>query len=247
MTTRLFAAQLFLFLFASSAHTQSVKVDTQNRMIEIVAESSITVTADRVAITVGYRNYGPTHDEAFAENARVAARIFQDWKDAGVPEQAISTQDLTSKLTPEDEMRQLMPAERKEKKYQVAQSWRITEDPQKAEKLLDIAVDAGANEVGSPGWTLADSSVAEAQAYTAALGQAHAIADQLAKSFGGKVGALLYASNQARPVDFGMAGGTAGGVLGGVIGSPAKSRPDTKLLPQKIETSGYVRAIFALE
>ena len=109
---------------------------------------------------------------------------------------------------------------------------------------MDIAVDAGANEVGTPQWFLSNSDTADRQAYTAALAKAHSVADQMAASFGGKTGALLYASNEARPF-----GGSGGGVGGGSYHSlkTPRSRPETKLLPRKIEKSAYVRAIFALE
>ena len=113
--------------------------------------------------------------------------------------------------------------------------------------ILDVAVDAGANYVGDPLWDLADPDAAETQAYASALEKARAIADPMAKSFGAKTGALLYASNEARPSQFG--GGIGGGVGGGDFWA-RKGRttgPDTKLLPQKIEKTGYVRAIFALE
>jgi uncharacterized protein YggE len=227
------------------AKAQTVKVDQQNRTIEISAESSIQVVADRVTITIGYRNYGPTHDEAFANNSRIADRILSSWKRAGVVEKNIATSALTSRATiPEPDWKQLTPAERKQRQYEVFQSWTISESPGAAEKLLDLAVDAGANEVGMPEWALADSDSTESQAYASALLKAHAIADQMAKSFGGKVGALLYASNEQRATDLAGAGGGTGG---GVVRLSAKSRPETKLLPQKIEKTGYVRAIFALE
>ena len=223
-------------LFSAVSGAQTVKVDQQNRTIEISAESSIQVVADRVTITVGYRNYGPTHDEAFADNSRIADRILKSWKDAGVVEKDISTNTLTSRATSESEWKELTPAERKQRQYEVFQSWQISEVPETAEKLLDIAVDAGANEVGAPEWALADSDATESQAYALALLKAHAIADQMAKSFGGKVGALLYASNEQRRT--GIFGGVAGGVLGGIGGRTAKTRPDTKLLPPKIEKTG---------
>ena len=87
---------------------------------------------------------------------------------------------------------------------------------------------------------------AETQAYASALEKARALADQVAKSFGAKTGALLYASNEARPSQF-FGAGEGGGVGGGIFRKDRSARPDTKLLPQKIEKSGYVRAIFALE
>lgn len=237
-------ALLAVLACSTAANAQSVQVNQQNRTIEIAANSSIEVTADRVTITVGYHNYGPTHDGTFAANARIAAQILKAWKDAGVPDKEIATNALTSHLTTEDDLRNMTPAERKEKQYEANQSWRITEKPESAEKMLDIAVDAGANDVGEPDWSLADPDTAESQAYESALGKARALADQMAKSFGSKTGALLYASNESRPSRFATLNTSASSI---VEKKNYSIRPATKLLPQKIEKSGYVRAIFALE
>jgi hypothetical protein len=73
-------------------------VNQQNRTIEIAATSSIQVTADRVTITAGYRDYGPTHGAVFAENARVAAQILKAWTDAGLAQGEISTNARTSRF-----------------------------------------------------------------------------------------------------------------------------------------------------
>ena len=228
------------------AKAQTVQVNPQNRTIEVAATASIQITADRVTITAGYRNYGPTHDAAFAENARIAVQILKAWADAGLSQKEIATNALSSRLTSELELRDMSPEERKQKEYEVDQSWKITPKIDAAEKLLDIAVDAGANYVADPVWDLADPDAAETQAYGSALEKAREIAGQMAKSFGAKTGMLLYASNEARPAQFG--GGNAGGIGGGFWARKDRTaRPDTKLLPQKIEKTGYVRAIFALE
>lgn len=246
---RLYKSYFVIVLLSSTAiaRAQTVQVNQQNRTIEIAATASIQITADRVTLTAGYRNYGPTHEAAFAENARIAAQILKAWTDAGLSQKDIATNALSSRLTSEVELRDMSPEERKQKEYEVDQSWRITQTIDVAEKLLDTAVDAGANYVGDPQWELADPDAAETQAYASALEKTRAIADQMAKSFGAKAGALLYASNEARPSQFGA--GIGGGVAGGAFWArkDRTSRPDTKLLPQKIEKTGYVRAIFALE
>ena len=237
---------LFFFLSCCSmaGQAQSVQVNQQNRTIEIAASSSIEVTADRVTIVVGYHNYGPTHEAAFDQNSRVAAQILKAWRDAGVSEKKIATNSLTSHLTSEDDLKDMTSAERKEKQYEINQSWRIVETIDVAEKLLDIAVDAGANDLSAPEWDLADPDAAESQAYESALAKARAVADQMAKSFGAKTGALLYASNESRASRFVTLNTMASTIM---EKKNYSARPATKLLPQKIETSGYVRAIFALE
>src|SRR5271154_752710 len=232
---------IVLLVCPTIAKAQTVQVNQQNRTIEIAATSSIQITADRVTITAGYHNYGPTHEAAFADNSRIAAQILKAWTDAGVPQKSISTNALNSKATSEDDLKDMTSADRKQKQYEVDQSWKITEKVEVAEKLLDIAVDAGANDVDDPEWDLADPDAAEVQAYASALEKARAIADRMAKSFGAKTGALLYASNESRPAQFssyGVGAGVGGGMF--LARNDHTTRPDTKLLPQKIEKSGYV-------
>jgi uncharacterized protein YggE len=235
---------LAVLVCSSVGKAQSVQVSPQNRTIELAANSSIEVTADQVTITVGYHSYGSTHDAAFAENARVATAILKAWKDAGVPEKEISTGSLNSHVTAEEDLKNMTPAERREKQFEVDQSWRVTQKFEVAAKLLDIAVNSGANDVSDPEWSLADPDAADAQAYASALEKARATAEQMAKSFGGKVGALLYASNESKPSRFTSMETVE---VTGVVEKNHSARPDTKLLPQKIEKTGYVRAIFALE
>jgi uncharacterized protein len=243
-TQRCMAAVLF-FLSAGIMQAQTVQVNLQNRTIEIAANSSIEVEADLVTITVGYHNYGPTHDAAYAENARTAAQILKAWGDAGFPQKSISTNALNSHLTPEEDLKDMSPSDRKARQYEVSQSWKIAAKMETAQKLIDIAIDAGANEVGDPEWGLTDPDAAESQAYTSALQKARIIADQMAKAFGAKTGALLYASNESRPSRFLATLNTESVSI--MEKRVRTTRPETKLLPQKIEKSGYVRAIFALE
>lgn len=240
----------FVFaLLALVTRAQTVEVNQQNRTIEMTAQSSIQVNADLVSIKVGYHNWGPTHDAAYDENMRVAEQILKAWTDAGVSQEEISTQELSSNALSDDDLKDAPPTERKQRQYEAIQSWMITAKPDAAQKLLDLAVAAGANYVGDPQWQLSDPSAAETKAYTAALEQAHTIAEQTAKSFGARVEALLYATNQTRMFTqiLALSSGTVEPETSPVGGRKWPPLHPVKLLPQKIERSATVRAIFALE
>jgi uncharacterized protein YggE len=241
---RCIAAVLF-FLSAATMQAQTVQVNLQNRTIEIAANSSIEVESDLVTITIGYHNYGPTHEVAYTENARTSAQILKAWTDAGFPQKSVSTNALNSHLTSEEDLKDMSPPDRKSRQYEVSQSWKIAAKIETAQKLIDVAIDAGANDVGDPEWGLTDPDAAESQAYSSALQKARTIADQMAKAFGAKTGALLYASNESRPSRFFTTLNTESVSI--MEKRVRTTRPETKLLPQKIEKSGYVRAIFALE
>jgi uncharacterized protein YggE len=249
MAIRPCAFALSFILLAGATAAQTVEVNQQNRTIDLTTQSSIEVEADLVSITVGYHNWGPTHDAAYRENMRFADQVLKAWTDAGIPQKDISTQDLSSNPVSATDLNAMTANERKERQYEAVQSWSIIAKPDVAQKLLDIAVAAGANYVSDPQWQLSDPSAAEAKAYLAALERAHALAAQMAKSFGVKVGALLYASNQTRiTAQLGLFGSSSLSAMAATVGR--RNWPPlypVKLLPQKIEKSAIVRTVFAVE
>ena len=177
---------------------------------------------------------------------RFADQILKAWTDAGVAEKDIVTAELTSNPVADDDLNAMPAAERKERRYEAKQSWTFVAKPDVAQKLLDLAVAAGANEVSDPTWQLSDDNAAEAKAYASALEQARAIAEQMAKSFGGKVGPLLYASNDTHSYTQILSSTVE------VEARPIRQRNwpplhPVNLLPQKITKTADVRAIFALE
>lgn len=249
MAIRSCIVALAFTLLAGSAAAQTVEVNQQNRTIDLTTQSSIEVVADLVSITVGYHSWGPTHDAAYNENMRFADKILKAWTDAGIPQKDISTQELSSNPVSASDLNGMTASERKERQYEVAQSWAIVAKPDVAQKLLDIAVAAGANYVSDPQWQLSDPSAAETKAYAAALERAHALAEQMAKSFGAKVGPLLYASNQSRiAAQLGLfSSATLNTETTGVGRRNWPPLHFVKLLPQKIQKSATVRTVFAFE
>jgi len=79
------------------------------------------VLADAVSITVGYHNYGPTNDAAYAENMRVADRILKGWIDALVPENQISTHSLSIERVSDNDLKETDAADRKQRQWEATQ------------------------------------------------------------------------------------------------------------------------------
>ena len=110
--------------------------------------------------------------------------------------------------------------------------------------MVDAAVKAGANEVDDVEWNVVDPIALQAKAGGAALAKARAIADQMAKGLGIKVGELVYASNRA-PVPK-MWRGLAQ-TANASVASVQEQEPKLKLFPQKVRSDATVYAVFAIE
>jgi uncharacterized protein YggE len=112
-----------------------------------------------------------------------------------------------------------------------------------AQSVLSLAVKSGANEVEDVDWQVKDPVGLEAKASGAALTKARAMADQMVKGLGSKIGDLLYASNTARRRKgwpFEMETSTASV-------RPIRQELEVKLFPKKVGQEATVHAIFAIE
>jgi hypothetical protein len=70
-----------------------------------------------------------------------------------------------------------------------------------AKHVLNVAVEAGANNSGQIDWDVKDRAALEAQAAANALQHAQAVANQMAQGLNAHLGPLLYASNQAPEIN----------------------------------------------
>jgi|SRR6516164_6132586 uncharacterized protein YggE len=126
--------------------------------------------------------------------------------------------------------------------------WRIRAATSDTQKLIDIAVQAGANGVEDVRWDVADTKALEAKAHGAAFDKARTRAAETAKSAGGKLGDLLYIN---------VVSGIGGGLLarGATTSEMSASRGhgfptpafSLQLFPEKVEQQATVRAAFALD
>jgi uncharacterized protein len=187
------AAGSICFLCAPPARTQNVQVSRSNRAIEVTAMGTARADAEIAIITVGFTNYAPSRDEAYEENARVANQVIQALLDGGLSKEAIHTQEFQIESRPYMNPKGGPP----EHQYYAAQTWTIRTNASSAQTVVDRAVNAGANTVGSAVWDVADPNALEQKAGRAALAKARAEAADLIAGFGGKLGDLMYVSNTA--------------------------------------------------
>lgn len=223
-----------------SAWPQEVQVSRSNKTISVVATETVQTDPDLAEIRVGYQNYGGTKDAAYGENTRIANLITKALLDAGIPKENIETQGVH--LERVSEGTNLPQDARKERQFEASQSWTVRIGVRDAQRMVDIAVAAGANSVEDVSWTVKDPIALDAKAHSAALAKARSLADQITKGLGAKLGDLLFVSNEntsSRLARFSYVTRSGVGV--------AETRPQLILFPQQVRREAAVHAVFALE
>jgi hypothetical protein len=237
---------LWLLMFAMFStiglYAQDISVNRQNKTIAVTAEESVSADAEVATLAIGFHNYGPTQDAAFRENVRNADRIIKALLDAKIPKAAIETDKLQLTHTQPDE--KWTPEMKKEREFVAEQSWHVTVSAAEAQSIVDLAAQEGANEIDDVDWNVTDPVGLQAKAGSAALAKAKAIADQMAKGLGTKLGELVYASNRAPVAKMwrGITLNTESAIL-----SPADKKPKLTLFPEKVKSDATVYAVFSIE
>ena len=234
---------LALLLFAWIASAQDIQVNRQNKTIAVTADNSVTADAEVAVLTVGYHNYASTQDAAFHENVRAAEQITKAMLNAKVPEGNVETDKLSlGRAEAEEKWTEDM---KKERRFQAQQSWHVTVPASQAQTIVDLCVNAGANEVDDVQWNVADPVALQAKAGSLALSKARAIAEQMAKGLGTKLGELVYASNHAPAAR--MLRGMQTVEVSASLGALPNSQLKLKLFPQKVKSDATVYAVFSIE
>lgn len=242
-TIKVLAATILLVATISMGLGQDIQVNRQNKTIAVTAEESVAADPEVAVLAIGYHNYAPTQDSAFAENVRASGAIMKSVISAGVSESDIETEKLRLGRVEQDE--KWTPEMKKERQFEAQQSWHITLPASRAQAVVDFAVKSGANEVDDVDWNVADPLALQAKASGAALAKARAIADQMAKGLGTKLGELIYASNRAPVAKFfrHMTLNTEASE----IALMADKKPQLTLFPQKVKSDATVYAVFSIE
>jgi uncharacterized protein YggE len=193
ITSRLYMSmpRLVLLLLSVSlplaASAQSEHPASGRKTIEVSATEKIEVIAEIATIKIGCQNQAPTKDAAYAENTRMANKVIQAMLDAGVPKEAIETETLSL----EQEQDRYEAKLNQPLRYFASQKWQIRAEASEAQKIVDIAVAAGANQIENVEWSVKDPAQLEARAYAAALKRAKDLGEQTASQTGLKLGEIV--------------------------------------------------------
>ncbi len=235
------ASLLAAFLLAPPASTaQSIAVSKDNRTVSVTATEHITVLADVATVHVGYIVFGRDRDTAYGSATTLSGAIIKALTDSGVTLESIESDSQGIEPVQNFQVERLSPADAANHRYQVQQSWLVHVAAPDAGKALDTAVLAGANQSGQIDWSLKDENAATSSAAARAIERAHRVASQMVSPFGGKLGPLLYASNESES-------STIRPMAMQAMHKMANSSEPLAISPRRIERSVTVRAIFAVE
>jgi uncharacterized protein len=232
------------FITSRPTPAQGIQINRDNKTIVVTVSATVEVDPEIAIVSVGYQNYGLTKDATYKENLRNASKIIASLMQSGLKSENIETQDVELQLAQPKDSETWTVEQKKERQFEADETWNIRVPPSEAEKTVDQAVAAGANEVNSVQWIVADEMALQAKASAAALEKARGLADQMAQKMGNKAGALLFMSNTDPSDNYWLSGGnfSRSVTVNGTAGTP-----NLKLFPQKVRREATIYAVFSLE
>lgn len=227
--------------FSIAVFAQTIQVSPANRTIAVTVTDKATEIADIATVHIGFQVYAVDSGSAYAEGSQTSNAIIDALHRAGVDDKAIESESQNLRQNYQFDEKE-SEADRAKQHYVLTQSWSVHTTAAAAKNILNIAVQAGANNSGQIDWDVKDHAALQARAATKALQHARSVAEQMAAGLNTHLGALLYASNQVPespvrplPVMAGFKMETSRGVLPLAIN------------PQQIEENATVHAVFAIQ
>jgi uncharacterized protein YggE len=237
-----------LLCASQTALSQEFQITKDNKSVEVTITQKVEVEADIAKVTFEAKTFGQTHNAAYEENLRVAGQIVKSIVDGGILKDRIETRGLTSDAQSSDDLKQFALEERKLHKFTVAQSWSVRVSTDDAQRVVDLAVRAGANRIIGVAWEVNDPDALDAKARRASIEKARSVAEEIAGGLGGKLGAVLFVSNasESKLLYVPRAGLSEETTKQQFIEQYWK-RGSLQLFPEKITREVTLHAIFALQ
>jgi uncharacterized protein YggE len=181
----------------------------QPRTLNVSGNGTVYLTPDIAYIYIGVHNEDPAIATAVNNNNTQTQALVDALKNAGVAEADLQTSNFSVYTSPQyDKMTGMSTGTN----YAVDNTVYVTvRDLTKIGSLLNTAVGAGANNINSITFDVADKTSAMAQARQKAMENASNLASELAQTAGVKLGEIQnvsYSDNSPMPY-YGMGGGGA--------------------------------------
>jgi len=198
-------AALFLLCTSVAPLTLPLPAHAQSEGAVSVAPAIVTsgtgeakVTPDRAAVMVNVQTRAATAAAAASENARRTTAVLDALGKLGLPKSQLSTEGYT--VYPETQYDQNGRTPRVTG-YVVTNTVRAeTHRPEQAGAIVDAALGAGANMINGLSFYASSIDMPRREAIAAAVANARADADAMARAAGGSLGSLIELSTQGPTV-----------------------------------------------
>jgi uncharacterized protein YggE len=224
---------------ASTAMAAGPPASSSPSVIRVVAEATIPAKPDRAELTLGVTSYKKTATAAIADNDKKMERVLAALKKEVGAEGEIKTSQVN--VSPRF-------AERKDQTapsilgYAVANTVRVrVADIKSVGRILDRALEAGANTVEGVSFTLKDPEAVQNEALRAASAKARTRAAATADGLGLRVGQVVSVSEGAYEMD-----DTIAGNVGFEAEKAFRRAANVHLEPGSIDVTATVTVTFAL-
>jgi uncharacterized protein YggE len=183
----------------------------QPRTLSVNGNGTVYLTPDIAYIYIGVHTDDPTIATAVNNNNTQTQALVDALKNAGIAGEDIQTSNFSVYSSPQYD--KVTGASTGVTSYSVDNTVYVTvRDLGKLGTLLNTAVSAGANNINSITFDVADKTAAMAQARTKAMANASSLASELAQTAKvtlGEIQTVTYSDNSPTPYGYGMGGGGA--------------------------------------
>lgn len=193
----LFCAAISPVAFPSSASAQSAAMSFPPSIVTS-GSGEAKVTPDRAAVMVNVQTRASTAAAAASENAQRTTAVLDALGKLGLPKSQLSTEGYT--VYPETQYDQNGRTSRVTG-YVVTNTVRAeTHRPEQAGAIVDAALGAGANMINGLSFYASSIDAPRREAIAAAVTNARADAEAMARAAGGTLGAVIELSTQGPTV-----------------------------------------------
>lgn len=170
------------------------------RTLTVSGQGEVKAVPDRAQLSTGVVSRARTAAQALADNARAMTAVIDTLKRAGIPEKNIQTSSFA--VSPQySEPKPGTPA--RVTGYEVTDTVSVTLDgTDRIGPAIDALVAAGANQIDGPSFTFSDDKALLAKAREAAVKDATARAETIARAAGVTLGPILSIGESGVAVPF---------------------------------------------
>jgi uncharacterized protein YggE len=181
-------ARLAVLALVSLTACQLAAPEAADEGIRVLGTGRVTLTPDRATFTAGVNTLAPTAAQAVEENSRVMTAVVEALKKAGTSDAELRTSQIS--LYPE--MAYEEGRGPRVSGYRAMNNVTVTRSElDSLSKLLQVAVDAGANQVSGVSFVVSDPKRGRDEGLQAALADAQAKAQVLAQAAGRSLGKVI--------------------------------------------------------